>query len=136
MRSLATLILILIGLVLAAIGFELGGAWPYHMGLLLGLGGTSISAVAAIRQYRETHPFVYVFSESDWEERPSRTVSGPEFVLEVPESEHAKGRHTVTNVFQATETGFAEVGCGQDVTSSGSILISASIRFSGKVIIK
>ena len=136
MRSPATLILILIGLVLAAVGFELGSSWPSQLGLILGLVATGVSAVAAIMQYRESRPFVYKFSESDWEERPSQTVSGPEFVLEVPESDHTKGKHTVTNVFLATESGFAEVGCGQDVTSSGNVLITATSPFTGKVIIK
>jgi hypothetical protein len=136
MRSLATLVLILTGLILAAVGFELGSPWPYQMGLILGLGATGVSAVAAIRQYRESLPFVYEFSESNWKERPSQTVSGPQFVLEVPESEHAKGKHTVTDVFKDTEFGFDEVMCGQGVTSSGSVFITASSRFSGKVIVK
>jgi hypothetical protein len=135
-RNLATLTLILIGLVLAVVGFEFGSSWPYQMGLILGLGATGVSAVAAFRQYRESLPFVYEFSEADWQERPSQTISGSEFFLEVPESEHAKGKNTVTHVFGVTESGFGVVTCGQDVTKAGNVLIIASKRFSGKVIIK
>jgi hypothetical protein len=154
-KSLSTLILNLFGLLLAAVGFELGSVWPCHLGLLLGIVGIGISAFAAIRQYRESRPFVYEFSESSWEPSPSWKPPPPgapslnwdpkpswdlswseEFVLNVPEKKHARGRNTVTNVYRSTQAGFEEVKCGQSVTSSGNILITAAFRFTGKLVIK
>ncbi len=141
MRGAVTLILILAGLVLAVVGFELGGDWPYQAGRILGVGGTGVSAVAAIRQYRESRPFVYKFSESDWEALPPKPppedLQGPEFRLEVPQSKHKKGTNPVTEVFMTTENGFEPVGCGEEVTSAGDVLVFVTHQgISGKLVIR
>jgi hypothetical protein len=115
-----TLVFIIAGLVLAAVGFELGTAWPYHLGQLLGWIGIVISAVAAIRQYFEQRPFTYYFSEQSW--KPS---GDDQMVLEIPKSKHRKGRTpSGTTVYLPTDSGgYEEIECGVDVTSSGTVRI-------------
>jgi hypothetical protein len=130
---LATLILILAGLIIAALGFEIGTAWPWHAGQLLGWTGIVISALAAIRQYFEQRSFTYDFSEQSWK------PSGDELVLEIPKTEHRKGRTPADpTVYQANDSGgYVPVECGVDVTSSGSVRIWIRGKpFSGRVVIK
>jgi hypothetical protein len=103
LRSFVTLAFIIAGLVLAAVGFEIGVAWPVHAGQLLGWLGIGISAVAAIRQYREQRSFEYDFSESTW--KPTGNEYD-EYVLEIPRSEHHKGRTPAsTTVYMPTDSG-------------------------------
>jgi hypothetical protein len=134
MGPLVTLAFVLAGLCVAAVGFELGGAWPYHAGQLLGWTGIVISAVAAIRQYREQRPFVYDFSEQEWK------PAGDEMVLEIPKNQHRKGRTPggITVYLPTDSGGYEEIMCGLDVTSSGTvrIWIGGNKPLSGRVVIK
>jgi hypothetical protein len=133
LRIFVTLAFIIAGLVLAAVGFEIGGAWPYHAGQLLGWLGIGISAVAAIRQAREQRSFEYDFSESDW-----KPLEGNQFVLEIPKSEHKKGRTPAsTTVYQPTDSGgYQKVTGGVYATPSGTVCITVTKPFSGRVVIK
>jgi hypothetical protein len=130
--SFVTLVFILAGLVLAAVGFEIGATWPWHAGQLLGWLGIGISAVAAIRQYFDQQPFVYDFSETSWK------PLGDEFVLEIPKSEHNKGRTPAgTTAYVPTNSGGYEViKYGVDVTSSGTVRITGGKPLPGRVVIK
>jgi hypothetical protein len=56
--------------------------------------------------------------------------------LEIPESKHTRSKNTVTTAYMATDSGFAEVECGQSVTPSGTVVVDATRRFSEKVVIK
>lgn len=130
MRRMLTLSLVWLGLVLAAVGFELGSAWPYHSGAVLGWAGIVLSAVAAYLQYRDATPFEYPFTEASWE------PLGPEEVcLEIAPSEHGKGRGASVRVYN---------GAGEEVhpditvdPAAGWVLIAARehARLSGRVVI-
>jgi hypothetical protein len=136
--NLITLILAIAGLVLVTLGFALGDPWPVCVKQLLGWAGIGwvgivISVVAIIRQYRETRSFTYDFSESTWK------PSGDQYVLEIPRSEHNKGRTPAsTTVYEPTDSGgYQEIECGVDVTSSGTVRVWIGHRtFSGRVVIK
>jgi hypothetical protein len=133
MGPLATLIFALAGLGLAAVGFELGAAWPCHAGQLLGWMGIGISAVAVIRQYRETRSFTYDFAESHW------TPTADGVVLEIPRSEHKKGRTPAsTTVYWLTDSGaYEEATHGVGVTPTGTALrITGTKPASGRVVMK
>ena len=124
---------IVAGLILAAVGFEIGDAWPYHAGSLLGWMGIVVSAVAAIRQYREQRPFEYDFYEQSWK------ALDDEFVLEIPKSLHGKGKTPAEpTVLMAREAGeYEPVYCGVSVTASGTVRIFISSKpFHGRLVIK
>ena len=120
MGPLVTLGFVLIGLIIAAVGFEIGTAWPWHAGQLLGWTGIVISALAAIRQYFEQRSFTYDFSEQSWK------PFADGYVLEIPKSEHRKGKTPAsTTVYYPTDSGgYKPVGCGEDITSSGTVRIT------------
>ena len=138
MGNFFTLILAIAGLILVTLGFALGDAWPVCVKQLIGWAGIGwagivISVVAIIRQYRETRSFTYDFSESTWK------PAGDGYVLEIPRSEHNKGRTPAsTTVYQPTDSGgYEEVGCGVDVTPSGTVRVWIDPEpFSGRVVIK
>ena len=127
---MVTLILIILGLLLSVLGFEYGDSWPCSFGPLTGWLGTLISALSAVRQYRESTPHQFIFTEATW--RPV----GSDFQLEVPTKRHSKGTAATTVIYRATPSGFEEIICGLSVTSSGNVLVSANLRFSGKAVIK
>jgi hypothetical protein len=136
--SRVTLIFTIAGVILATLGFALGDPWPDCVKQLLGWSGIGwvgicITVVSSIRQYRETRSFTYDFSESTWK------PAGDGYVLEIPRSEHNKGRTPAsTTVYQPTDSGgYQEVGCGVDVTPSGTVRIGIDPQpFSGRVVIK
>jgi hypothetical protein len=135
--NLITLILAIAGLILVTLGFALGDPWPVCAKQLVGWAGIGwagifISVVAIVRQYRETRSFTYDFSESTW------NPSGDEYVLEIPKSKHKKGRTPASiTVYQPTESGgYQEVMCGVHATPSGTVRITATKPFSGRVVIK
>ena len=138
MGDLVTLAFAIAGLILATLGFALGDPWPDCVKQLLGWSGIGwvgiiISVVAIIRQYRETRSFTYDFSESTWK------PSGDEYVLEIPRSEHNKGRTPAsTTVYMPTDSGgYEEVMCGVDVTPSGTVRVWIGPKtISGRVVIK
>jgi hypothetical protein len=132
MAPLVTLAFVLAGLCLAALGFELGGAWPYYAGQLLGWTGIVISAVAAIRQYREQRPFIHDFSEQEWNPSPDG------FVLEIPKSEHDKGNTpaVIATYYPTDSGGHGRIEYGEEVTSSGTVRITGGKPRSGRVVIK
>ncbi len=125
--------LIISGAVLAVVGFEFGDKWPYHLGLIVGVGGTNLTIFAAIRQFREARPFTCYVSESSWK------PLADQFVLEIPESEHRKGRTPAdpTVYFPTASGGYEVVECGVEVTASGTVRITIGGKpFSGRVVIK
>jgi hypothetical protein len=132
-----TLILAIAGLILVALGFALGDPWPDGVKQLLGWPGIGwvgiiISVVAIFRQYRETRSYTYDFSEATWKR------SGDEHVLEIPRSEHNKGKTPAsTTVYLPTDSGgYEEIECGVDVTPSGTVRVWVTRTFSGRVVIK
>jgi hypothetical protein len=136
--NLVTLIFAIAGLILVTLGFALDDPLPDCMKQLLGWSGLGwtgivISVVAIIRQYHETRSYTYDFSEAAWK------PSGDEYVLEIPRSEHKKGRTPAsTTVYVATDSGeYEPVFCGETVTASGTVRIMISTQpFSGRVVIK
>ena len=139
MRRKLTLALVLLGLVLAAVGFELGGAWPYCLGARLGWAGVVLSAVGAYLQYRETGSFVHQFTEASWEPRIGYPEDGAEgipmgFSLKIPASHHGKGRGASVEVYQAEGL---KVETDVEVnTESGVMYLGAMAPFVGRVVIK
>ncbi len=138
MGSRVTLIFTIAGVILATLGFALGDPWPDCVKQLLGWSeigwvGICITVVSSIRQYRETRSFTYDFSESTW-----KPASGDQYVLEIPRSEHNKGKTPAsTTVYMPTDSGgYEEIMCGVDVTLSGTVRIWTTQAFSGRVVIK
>jgi hypothetical protein len=129
------LVLGVLGIALAVVGFEFGDSWPYHLGQVLGCVGAIGSLWAAVLQYREAAPFEYPISESSWKPH------GPdELRLEIARSEHGKGRSPSVVVYGRDEAtgGYQEVFCGIEVEPSGTvrILITNHSRLSGKAVIR
>ena len=127
MKSLA---LTIAGLILAVVGFELGGSWPHDLGTILGWAGTLASSVGALLQYRDSRPFTHAFSELDWQ------GSGREFTLYYPAWRHGKADGASVIVFRNSGASFEEVIVDVASTSSGGIVIEAVAPFAGKVTIK
>lgn len=124
-----------LGILLAAIGFEFGDHWPYHAGLILGCVGTGGSLGALILQYREGSPFEYPFTESSWK------PCGPEEVcLEIARSEHGKGLRPSVTVYRVDETtgSYEEVIPDVRIEPSGKVYLVAAkhVRLSGKAVIR
>jgi hypothetical protein len=71
-RRFYTLVLGVLGIALAVVGFEFGDPWPYHSGQILGCVGAIGSLWATVLQYREAAPFEYPFTESSWKPAWSR----------------------------------------------------------------
>jgi hypothetical protein len=134
-RRFYTLVLGVLGIALAVVGFEFGDPWPYHSGQILGCVGAIGSLWATVLQYREAAPFEYPFTESSWKPH------GPDEVcLEIARSEHGKGRSPSVVVYGKDEAtgGYQEVFCGIEVEHSGTVYIVAAkpVRLSGKVVIR
>lgn len=93
---------------------------------------------ATQKRLREsTTPFEYRFAESLWVERKSDVEGSSEFAIELGPSEHGKGRNPTATVYEAMESGgYEEVGCGLRVEDFGKVVITASERFSGKVVVR
>ena len=139
MRRKLTLALVLLGLVLATVGFEFGSPWPYCLGPLLGWTAIVGSAVVAYLQYRETRPFVHPFTEASWKCRVVYPEEGAEGVsigssLEIPASQHGKGRGASVEIYQA-EGVKVETDVAVD-PESGTVYLGATTTFSGMAIIK
>jgi len=131
------LVLSVLGIALAVVGFEFGDHWPYHSGQILGCLGAVGSLWAAVLQYRDAAPFEYHFTEATWK------PYGPadEFCLEIGRSEHGKGRspeatlyqkNAATGVYSLVEPDFA-------IEPSGKVYIVVGgkrSRISGKVVIR
>ncbi len=135
MKRVYALVLGVLGVLLAAVGFEIGDAWPYHLGQILGGVGTVGSLWALVLQYREGSPFEYPFTEASWKLR------GPDQIcVQIAGSEHGKGRNPSATIYEKDEsTGrYEEVGCGVEVEPSGtvSILAARRARFAGKAVIR
>ena len=137
MGYLVTAIFAIAGVILVALGFALGDPFPDDVQQLLGWsglgwGGIVLSGVAIFQQARQARPYTYDFTESVW------TPTDDGVVLEIPKSKHKKGRTPAsTTVYQPTDPGgYQEVMCGVHTTPSGTVRITASKRFSGRVVIK
>jgi hypothetical protein len=134
-RRVYTLVLGVLGIALAVVGFEFGDPWPYHLGQILGCGGTIGSLWALVLQYREAAPFEYPFTESSWE-----PYSPEEVCLEIARSEHGKGRSPSVTVYGEDDAtgGYEEVIPDVRIEPSGTVYIVAAkhTRLSGKAVIK
>jgi len=134
MRRALPLIVGVLGVVLAAGGFEFGDSWPYHLGQITGWLGTAGTLWALWLQHREVRPFEYHFTESSWKPHGS-----DEFRLEIARSKHGKGRSPSVVVYGRDEAtgGYQEVFCGIEVEPSGTvrILVTNHSRLSGKAVI-
>jgi hypothetical protein len=136
--SRVTLIFTIAGVILATLGFALGDPWPDCVKQLLGWSGIGwvgicITVVSSIRQYRETRSFTCDFSESTW-----KPASGDQYILEIPRSEHNKGKTPAsTTVYMPTDSGgYEKVDGDVDVTESGTVRVWVTKPFSGRVVIK
>jgi hypothetical protein len=118
------------GILLAAIGFELGGSWPYKSGTLLGCVATILSIIGAWLQYQESKPYEHHFSENSWEPIEDG------YAIHISVRRHRKGRATTTTVFQKTGTGYEEVICGIKSTSAGGVVVEATKPFTGKLVVR
>ena len=127
MTSLAVTIL---GILLAAIGFELGDSWPYHAGTMLGYVGTAMSMLGAFMQYQESKPHEHPFSESSWQ------PTGDGFAVHIPSLHHRCRAAATVTVLQRSGTGYEEVMCGVKSTASGGVVVEANVPFSGKVVVR
>ena len=127
MTSLAITVL---GILLAAIGFEFGDSWPYQSGALLGCAATAMSIFGAYLQYRESRPLEYLFSERSWQS------TGDECVLHIPAWRHRKGTATTVTVLRRNESGYEEVTCGVKATPAGGVVVEACVPFTGKVVVR
>jgi hypothetical protein len=134
-RRELTLVIGCLGTALIVVGFEFGDAWPYNSGLIVGCLGAAGTLLALWRQYLEDRPFEYQFTEAAWKPR------GPDHQLciQITGADHGKGRSPSVSIYAKDEaTGrYEESQHGVEVeASSGTLSITASRGFSGKMIIR
>lgn len=118
-----------LGTILVAYGFSSGLSLPSYGGYVIGWLGVVISIGAAYLQYKDSLPHERVFSENDWQP----TQDG--FSLLIPLKVHKKSTGASVVILEMNPNGYAQVICDNRVQNDGSVLVHATVRFNGKVIV-
>jgi len=124
-RSKTIFALTVLGVVLSAIGFDLGHVWR-----VLGAIGILLSIAAAWWQYKEPRRFELNVSEETW-----RYVSNRLYELKIDAATHQRGFSASVEVYQSNGDTFEKVECDASLTESGSVVIHSSHAISGKIVI-